>query len=1006
MPDCKLDIHLLGGFDVRYCGDLVPPRTWRQSKAAGVVKLLALQRSYRLHREQILESIWPERSSMNAAGNLRLALHRARRGLELAGAPPGIFLVRDGESVVLGPPGFINTDVATFTEAVIRAWQHTDPGFSEQAVAAYGGDLLPDDLYDDCMQSRREALRASHLALLSRLASLYENRGDLPQAIAALERSLSADWLNEATHAALMRLHARSGSKGQALAQYARLEQLLDHEFGARPEPETSELATAIREGRLTFNPARPQSFASSPLSTDSLPIARNSKLPVFLDSFVGRERELGELERLLSANRLLTLTGPGGIGKTRLAIELAGRNQARFPDGTVFVDLSTVSDPVTLIPSVGRAIEVSSVGELVVLDELIDHLRDRRLLLLLDNVEQLSAAGPSIGALVSGCPGLTALITSRIRLRLRGEQEYPVPSLALPETSDLDSRQTTSDITAAPAVELFSLRSTAARPEFKVNDQNAATIGAICRRLDGLPLAIELAAARMRLFTPDQLLAMLVRSLDALGTSSRDAPARQRSLRETIAWSFALLSPEQQTLIQQLSVFVGGWTLDAAAAVCSSACAVDPSLVETLARLIDHSLVFSRPGNGESASRYGMLETICEFARERLSESGQETATRRSHSIYFLDVAETARKALNGPDQTNWLDLLAQEHDNLRAALGFAVETENADMALRLGASLWRFWAQRGHLVEGRAWLERALALPGESPPKVRGDALHYLGNVAVDLHDYGLAANCFAAALQVFERLDDVDGVAVELTGLGLIARNAGRYAETRRNFEQALSIWREHGDRAKVALALHNLGDLSTLEGDYAQARVRHGQALSLRRTLEDANGVAFSLLGLGTADLYLEDIENAEARFEETLSSFRRIGDKQGEAYALYGLGRCAQRRANPAEAGAYYRDSLDLRNRLADRQGVAECLEGIAWVASKCADFSRAARLLGAATTIFESTAGVMTAADRVVRERTEQEILSELGTGRFHRHFDSGKALAIGEAVREVLATS
>ena len=429
------------------------------------------------------------------------------------------------------------------------------------------------------------------------------------------------------------------------------------------------------------------------------------------------------ELERLLGSARLVTLTGPGGTGKTRLAQEVARGNDQRFPDGVAFVELAPIRDQALVLLTIARALGVEETGDTPIVNLLAAAIGDKRLLLVLDNLEHVAAAAADLAALLASCPGLALLTTSRMRLRLRGEHEYPVAPLALPPVTTPGTSTMTTAIEQTPAVALFLNRAREARPGFALTLDNLEAVVAVCRRLDGLPLAIELAAARIRVLAPDQLRRRLEHSLDVLGTTAHDVPDRQRTLRDTLAWSHELLTPGEQVLFRRLSVFVGGWTMEAAETVASTA-GNESATLETLARLIDQSLVTMRGEDDDAESRFTMLETIREFAAEQLAMSDEAELVERAFEEFLIARAEVAEEGLKGPDQRLWLDRLEAEHDNLRAALGRAVERKDGEVALRLALRLWQFWWTHGYWREGRDWLERTLAVagsaewPDEPPP------------------------------------------------------------------------------------------------------------------------------------------------------------------------------------------------------------------------------------------------------------------------------------------------
>jgi predicted ATPase/DNA-binding SARP family transcriptional activator len=644
-PPVRLRVRLLGGFGVEVDGRAVPEAVWRQRRAAGVVKLLALEPGHRMHREQLMELLWPDLDYSSQLNNLRQALHHSRRALELAGMPAGLALTRDGDIVVLAPADLVWVDAHAFEEAVAGAWQLRTPASADAALALYRGDLLPDDRYEEWVEQRRTTLRTGYLALLARLAALYEERGEPVEAIGAWQRLLAAAPTNEAAHTALMRLYAGSGQRQPALTQFDQLVTILERELDAAPEPATLELADSIREGR----------FPEHDRSTIGLagPGVVQSNVPIPISQLVGRQQELAELGQLLTTERLLTLTGPGGIGKTRLAIEVARRASDRVTDGVVFVDLTPVRDPARVIPAIAEAIGVREDGSRALEVSLAASLRDRRMLLVLDNAEQVAVAGPAIAQLLERAPSLKALITSRVVLRLRGEREYPVQPLGVAEAE-------------SPAVRLFISRARDVQPNFTLTDDNAATVTEICRRLDGLPLAIELAAARSRVLSPQAILNRLNDPLALLTTGAADLPERQRTIRATIQWSYDLLNPFEQQVFDRLSVFVGGWTLDAAEALLGDF-AQPVDVLDGLDSLAGKHLItrIEQPGGD---ARFRMLETIREFGLERLAATGDGPAARDRHAGWVVQLVEEAARHIEGAEQAHWLARLERDSDNIRA--------------------------------------------------------------------------------------------------------------------------------------------------------------------------------------------------------------------------------------------------------------------------------------------------------------------------------------------------
>jgi predicted ATPase/DNA-binding SARP family transcriptional activator len=949
-----LEIRLLGGFETRIGAQRVPSRVWRQRRAAAIVKLLALEPGHRLHREQLLETLWPDLEPESAANNLRGALHHARLGLEGAGAPPGVFLVREGEQLLLGPPDQLLVDVAAFTEAASRAWHSADPAIAERAAELYGGDPLPDDPYEEWAAARREGLRSSYLTVLTRLAGLHEERGELPHAIAVHERILQTDPLDEAAHAGLMRLHAQLGSPQRALAHYARLQTLLDRELGTPPEPATQALAEAIRAGRVASDPA-PSRPPAAPQPQIRAAIAPSARLPVPVDALVGRQREVAELDRLLTAARLVTLTGPGGIGKTRLAQEAARASSARFPDGVAFVDLAPLRDPSFVLSTIARALGVDGTGDGPIHELVVATVGDRHLLLVLDNFEHLTAAATDLAVILAACTRMTVLATSRVRLRLRGEQEYPVLPLALPESAANHDAATLSELSQVAAIALFARRARAARPGFALTDQNIDSVVAICRRLDGLPLAIELAAAQARVLTPAQLWQRLERPLDVLGTTAPDVPDRQRTLRAAIAWSHDLLTSNEQTFFRRLSVFVGGWSLDGAeviARIKGDTNTIDA--VETLGVLIDQSLVETRPDTDEAEMRYAMLETIREFASEQLTASGEAEPVERAFEGFLIGQAEAAEKELKGPDQLLWLGRLEVEDANLRAAMSRALDRGDGAIALNLALRLWEFWETRGYLREGRAWLERTLALARSVDAGDRAAAESALGRLSFDLGDYDAAEAHYQKSLEARRQLGDALAEAEALSALAKIAVNRLAFEKANQLGEESLTISRQSGDRRGMASALQVLGMIAREQGQYERALELFEESMALGQALGDTAWTARNASQIGFTHRLAGNTEQAQ----HFLATSRKLHTELGDRFAL-GLiandqGHLAFDAGDIDRAIRLYTEAL----RHFDAVGGSEALvEAIEWLAVAVAAKGRpvpALRLFGAAVAARET----------------------------------------------------
>jgi non-specific serine/threonine protein kinase len=604
----------------------------------------------------------------------------------------------------------------------------------------------------------------------------------------------------------------------------------------------------------------------------------RIKRLPIPLSRFFGRQREIEEITRLLGRERLITLTGPGGTGKTRLALQAAFARQDAFADGALFVALASVPDPHLVASRIGEVVGMPQRASGSPFDALSSFLRPHRLLLLLDNFEHVVTVAPSVATLVAECEGLTVMVTSRVPLKVAGEQEYPVSPLPHPAPCDLDAARALSSYAATA---LFVDRALAVCPDVAIGD-HADAIVEICARLDGLPLAIELAAARVKLFSPRAMLARLDRRLDLLKTDSGDRPVRHQSLRHAVSWSYDLLTAGEQAVFRRLSVFVGGCSLGDAALLLDAPPGDTGDTLEECAALVDHSLV-RREDAADGSPRLTMLETIREFGLERLREAGEATNARRAHAAGFLALAERAEPALTGPDQAAWFDRLELEHDNLRTALSWAVDVGEVDLALRFGKSLWRFWVARSHLREGRERLARLLAMPGAGARTLlRARVLHAAATLAHGSSDF---------------------------RGACLLA-------------EESLAIAREHGDRTLAALVLNNVAYLKTSICESANGDTLCEEALTLNQEVGDARGISVALQNRAFLKMFGGDYDAACTLFEESLNWRRAIVEPRGAAYIMTNLAWAELRRGAPDRASRLLREARATLERLDDRQLLA------------------------------------------------------------------------------------
>ncbi|MGA8144752.1 MAG: protein kinase [Candidatus Acidiferrales bacterium] len=729
---------------------------------------------------------------------------------------------------------------------------------------------------------------------------------------------------------------------------------------------------------------------------------ARPSNVPVQRTVFVGREKEVAAAKELLLRQdvRLVTVTGPGGIGKTRLAVEVANGVVDYFRGGIHFVPLSPLSDPALIVSAIVQTLGIREAGGQSPLEilkkNLLDSLR-APMLFVLDNFEHLVQAAPTVAELLAMGPNLKILVTSRAALHIYGEHEFPVPPLALP---DSHSKPPLDVLSKYPAVALFVQRAVAAKPDFELNRENATAVIEICARLDGLPLAIELAAARVKVLSPSSMRTRLASRLQLLTGGSRDLPQRQQTLRAAIDWSYDLLSAAEQKLFRRLSVFVGGCTLEAIEAVCDTKGDLDLDLLDGIASMMDKSLLqqVDQP-NGES--RFVMLETIREYAREKLEASNEEAPTKRAHAAYCLVLAEEETTEQNGAE---WLERFALEHDNFRAALEWLTETGDAEWGLRLGAALFRFWEAREYLTEGRDRLSKLLKLPGAAAPtKIRARAIFAAGVLASEQGEYTSMDALVGESLDIARQLDDKQGIAVSLNALAVNARDRGDAAGAHALFEESLALWRELDDPKAVARSLSNLASVVKLQGEHARAHSLYAECLSIFRGLGDRTGVAWSLNHQGDVARDQGDFEAARTLYEQGLAIFRELDDRWGIAGTLADLGNLAREQQNCHEAHIRYRESLRIFQELEHKRGIARLLECFACSAATQFQAERSLRLAGAAAALRQNIGAPLTPAEQVKLEVILDPARQALTNTSGATAWLEGWAMPVEKAIDEVL---
>ncbi len=729
--------------------------------------------------------------------------------------------------------------------------------------------------------------------------------------------------------------------------------------------------------------PGLPRSFP--PLKTLGY---RPNNLPLAQTDFLGREREVAQALRLLRAERLATLTGPGGTGKTRLALQVAAEALDDFADGVFFVDLAPISDPALVAAVIAQTLGVREAPGQTQQDALRSYLTDRNLLLLLDNFEQVLNAAPLLTVLLMNCPSIKLLVTSRTVLRLVGEHELPVAPLPLPDAAH---RTDPAALQQYTAVALFVARAQNARPGFALTEENAEAVAAICARLDGLPLAIELAAARIRVLLPQALLERLGARLKLLTGGARDAPARQRTLRDTIAWSYELLEPEERTLFCWLAPFAAGCTLESIEAICTAEAGprIDP--LDGIESLVEKSLL--RLDDAETGEpRFSMLATIREFALEQLAAGGADGPAWSAFLAHCIALAEQAETALAGADQGAWLGRLEQEHDNLRVALDHAIAMLAAGDALRLAGALWRFWDLRGYLSEGRGWLERALSAGAGLDAPERGKVLNGAGWLAMRQGDLARAATLHEENLDLARRLHDQRRTVSALINLAIVLRERTEYERAHTLYDEALAINQALGERRGVALVGAHLGLVAYYTGDFGAAHAHYSDALALLREAGDRANAAHTLANLGAVADRLGELDRAVALYEQALAEHRELNATYGAMIALTCLGRLARQQGDLPRAQTLCAEAGALCRELGDRQWLISLLEELAQLAAACGDPERAARLLGAAAGLREALGAP--APPIVVPELTAlaAHLRTALGGTAFERASRAGRA--------------
>lgn len=954
-PGChgrySLEMRLFGPAEIRVGHQ--PLSHLRSRKGLWLLTLLALRKNRNVDRDWIAGTFWPDCDEAHARCNLRQSLHDLRQAL----GSEAWRLTSDEPRTLRLDLGGVYVDALEFDVAIDRG----DHSSLAEAVQLYRGPLLEDCSEEWALEGRRYREQAV-MEALEALASDAARRQENGLAVERLRRALQIDPYREDLQRALMNALASDGSPAAAMVAYRDYRALLGRELMGEPAEETASLFRRLKqEARVRAKPsvdsqrrpARPQSRAST---------APPRSLPIPLTALIGREEEVRHVVSLAARARLITLTGTGGVGKTRLAIRVAEELDSDYRDGVVFVDLAPLENPDLLFDVVRAAVAApEDKGRKDPAEALCSYLATRRTLLILDNCERITGACRSLAELLLGrCADLRILATSREVLGIKGETVWRVPSLEVPKTNSykpilVEDIRPVSTFEDFAAIRLFAERACAVEAAFELSHKNSIAVVKICSRLDGIPLAIELAAARVKGMPVEKIAERLNdRFRILLGRRQPHAGApipRHQTLRASIDWSYDLLPEPERTLLMRLAVFSGGWTLEAAEAVCSGGPVREWELVEKLTDLVDKSLVVYQPDE----DRYRLLEMIRQYLTERLNEEGTEPGLRTTHLAYFVELCEASETELVSAGQAAWMDRLEADHDNLRAALTWASSPEgDVEFGLRLAGAVWRFWDMRGYSREGRIWLSTLLQASFAGPPTAaRAKALFGAAQLAFRYGDIDASRALQEECLTIQTHLGDREGAARALNGLGNAASVQGDFTQAASAYERGLAISRELGDRRLVAIALNNLGNLAIDQGDLANARRLQEENLQIRRELDDQRGIAIALNNLALVAKNEGDYPTAKRLHMEGLSHDEILGDQRGIAVTLSNLGNTALLMGDSEEAEALLSRSLNILWQLGDKSSVAATLEALASARSAMRSSVEAAMLWGAAERLRE-----------------------------------------------------
>jgi predicted ATPase/DNA-binding SARP family transcriptional activator/Flp pilus assembly protein TadD len=1060
-------IRLLGGLRVEN-GETTITR-FRSQKNAALLAYLALFRHRNHSREELADLLWPDADVESGRTNLRTALASLRRQLEPPGIAMGSVLVTHGRQYVTLNLDAISLDVADFDTAMRGAERTRDAADRvrnlEQAVALYDGPLLP-GFYETWALTERDRIAESYRTALTELAGHYEQAGDAARALDYARRAVATDTLNEAGHAQVIRLLMTTGQTAAAQRQFKELERLLREQLDVAPSNEVRALlagepgkaplrpvsapAAAVPTPKLGETSHVEESALASSLVTEAAPSAVPPapptpvlRLPLTLTRFFGRDDEIVRLVDLLSPAahgvRLVTLTGPGGAGKTRLSIEVSRRLAGQFPGGIRFIALAELRDATQIPAKMADALDLPRSPASQPIEQIVEALADGPpVLFALDNVEQFAEAGSDIIAeLLARIPSLSLLITSRQKLQLDGEREFTLLPLPLPAPNGSPER-----LLEFPSIQLFVDRAQSARPDFQITERNADAVAALCARLEGIPLALELCATWSQTLTPAQMLQRMERRFDLLVNRRRDSSPRHATLRATIEWSYELLPPETQKFLRSLFVFHGSWNLPAAEAICE-----EPDALHLLTELRDRSLVLTEEigTEGNEEIRFRMLDSLRAFTAEQVTPEEQQ-ALKARHARYYLQYVDSDFANHDGPHQADWFARWDAEHENFVAALRW-FETAGTASATRdgllLAVRIQLYWSVRGYVEQGERILSallarsdtaeqtalrarallatagmarilgkpiRAQALLEESlvafravgDPQGEADVLCNLGLSRIGVNDYQTAHRFFEESLQIYRAIGDRGGAAHALKCLGACLLDQGDFAGARGYMQESMALYRHNPVGRNMMVG--EMGRLALVEGDVERAATLFLEHLTLSRELKAHSHVASALHHLGRLEMQRGDLPHARAYLEEGVALRKTLGETQGAAYILVDLARVALEAGDYADARGFAETVLMWRDRLSDPRILWGTVEALAQATIRAGNTDRELVRLLAAVQAGWAGLGIFADEQGIPEHRDAAPLQEALGGAMFQACWEEGKAWTLAQTVQRAIS--